>query len=189
MTKYVAFLRSINVGGRTVKMDRLRRLFESLGFSNVETFIASGNVMFVSASRNVKTLEGKIEAKLEQTLGYEVATFVRKTDELVDVAEYKPFGNLKSGEGLYIVFVPKPLRAATKRKLMAYTTKTDDFRVHKREIYWRCRTKFRESKFSGSLLEKILGAKATVRNVNTVRKIAEKCTSDKTLRQAYPGAA
>ena len=69
MTTYVAFLRSINVGGRAVKMDRLRQLFESLGFSNVKTFIASGNVVFESASRNAKTLKQKIEAKLREAVG------------------------------------------------------------------------------------------------------------------------
>jgi uncharacterized protein (DUF1697 family) len=46
MPKYVAFLRAINVGGHTVKMDHLRRLFEALGFTNVETFIASSDVVF-----------------------------------------------------------------------------------------------------------------------------------------------
>ena len=172
MTRYVAFLRSINVGCRIVKMDRLRRVFESLGFSNVETFIASGNVVFESTSKNAKALEGKIEAKLKEALGYEVATFVRTTDELADIAEYKPFGNLKPGEGLYIAFVAEPPGAATKRKLMSSRTKTNDFRVHKREIYWLCRTRFSESEFSGPLLDKILGTPATVRNVNTVRKIA-----------------
>ena len=47
MTRYIAFLRAINVSGRRVKMDHVRKLFEALGFSNVETFIASGNVIFV----------------------------------------------------------------------------------------------------------------------------------------------
>jgi len=48
MTRYIAFLRAINVGGHTVKMEHLRGIFESMGFSNVETFIASGNVIFAS---------------------------------------------------------------------------------------------------------------------------------------------
>ena len=62
MPRYVAFLRAINVGGHTVKMDQLRRLFERLGFSKVETFIASGNVIFESASRSAKALEKNTEA-------------------------------------------------------------------------------------------------------------------------------
>ena len=78
MPKYVAFLRAISGGGHTVKMDYLRSLFESLGFSNVETFIASGNVIFDSTSKSTKALEKKIESYLLKTLGYEVVTlFVR----------------------------------------------------------------------------------------------------------------
>jgi uncharacterized protein (DUF1697 family) len=70
MTRYFAFLRAINVGGgHVVKMDRLRQLFESLGFSNVETFIASGNVIFESSSRNAKNLEAKIEKALIRSAG------------------------------------------------------------------------------------------------------------------------
>ncbi len=57
MPKYVALLRAINVGGHTVKMDHLRRLFEALGFTNVETFIASGNVIFDSTSKSTKAFE------------------------------------------------------------------------------------------------------------------------------------
>ena len=51
MTRYIAFLRAINVGGHTVKMAELKRLFEALGFTNVETFIASGNVIFDSSAK------------------------------------------------------------------------------------------------------------------------------------------
>src|SRR6266404_5964576 len=91
MPKYVALLRATNVGGHTVKIDRLRFLFESLGLLNVETFISSGNVIFDSKSRNTKALQKKIESYLLETLGYEVATFIRSTSELVDVARYKPF--------------------------------------------------------------------------------------------------
>ena len=77
MTVYIAFLRAINVGGRTVKMDRLRGLFEHLGYADVETFIASGNVIFQSPAEDTRALEQQIEAHLAASLGYEVATFVR----------------------------------------------------------------------------------------------------------------
>ena len=69
MSKHIAFLRAINVGGHNVKMDHLRQLFESLGFSNVETFITSGNVIFDTKAVNVKALEKKIEACLHETPG------------------------------------------------------------------------------------------------------------------------
>ena len=65
MQKYIAFLRAINVGGHTVKMDRLREIFETMGFSNVETFIASGNVIFETKSKDVDSLVKMIKKKLE----------------------------------------------------------------------------------------------------------------------------
>ncbi len=77
MTRTIAFLRAINVGGHTVKMDVLRRHFELLGYTDVETFIASGNVIFTAPSHNAQMLEMTIENKLREALGYEVATFLR----------------------------------------------------------------------------------------------------------------
>ena len=82
MPKFIVFLRAVNVGGHTVKMDILRQHFESLGFSRVETFIASGNVIFESPAKNAKSLETTIEAKLREALGYEVAAFLRTDAEL-----------------------------------------------------------------------------------------------------------
>src|SRR6267143_6677915 len=91
MPKYAALLRAINVGGHTVKMEHLRSLFAAIGFSNVETFIASGNVIFDSPSKDGPALERKIEKHLQATLGYEVKTFVRTVSEMAAVANYKPF--------------------------------------------------------------------------------------------------
>lgn len=68
MTRYVALLRAINVGGRTVKMDALRAVFGDLGFGNVETFIASGNVLFEAPGKPA-VLESQIETALNQALG------------------------------------------------------------------------------------------------------------------------
>ncbi|MDO8754830.1 MAG: DUF1697 domain-containing protein, partial [Anaerolineales bacterium] len=82
MSKHIAFLRAINVGGHNVKMGHLRQLIESLGFSNVETFIASGNVIFEATAGNTKNLKKKIETCLHEALGYEVATFIRTDAEL-----------------------------------------------------------------------------------------------------------
>jgi uncharacterized protein (DUF1697 family) len=177
MPKYVAFLRAINVGGHTVKMDYLRGLFEALGFTNVETFIASGNVIFDSPSRSAKTLERKIEASLELTLGYVVRTFLRSTSELADIANYKPFPERDlsaPGNVLYIGFMPASPSEAAQQKLFALPLKMDDFHLHGREVYWLCRTSFSDSEFSGARLEKTLGLPATLRNSTTVKKLAAK---------------
>ena len=179
MQKYIAFLRAINVGGHTVKMDHLRQIFESLGFSNVETFIASGNVIFNVKSKDAGTLERTIEQKLKEALGFEVATFLRTDKELADIADYKPFkpAQLDSAVAFNVAFLSEPLDDKSKKSLMALKTDIDDFHVHGREIYWLCLKKQSESKFSNAVLEKTLGRKATLRGLNTVRKLAEKVLS------------
>jgi uncharacterized protein (DUF1697 family) len=177
MPKYVAFLRAINVGGHTVKMDYLRELFAGLGFRNVETFIASGNVIFDSTSKSTLTLERKIESCLREALGYEVTTFIRSTSQLADIAQHKPFADSElnaEGHMLYIGFMAAEPSDAAKRKLLSLATKVDDFHLNGREIYWLCRKNFSESKISGALLAKTLGMPATLRNSTTVKKIAAK---------------
>jgi uncharacterized protein (DUF1697 family) len=177
MPKYVAFLRAINVGGHTVKMDYLRSLFEGAGFTKVETFIASGNVIFDTRSTNTKVLEQKSERHLQKMLGYEVRTFVRAVSELVAVANYKPFSETElnaDGNTLYVGFTADEPSSEAKKKLLLLSGAVDEFAVHGREVYWLCRTNFRESTVSGALLEKTLGVRMTLRNVNTVRRLAAK---------------
>ena len=174
-TRFIAFLRAINVGGHTVKMDHLRRLFEALGFENVATFIASGNVIFDAPAMEARALERQIEGHLRQSLGYEVATFVRSMPELAAVASHRPFGKtLPEGSSLYIAFLRKAPEPAAARKILAFATKIDEFHIRDREVYWLCRKRMMDSTFSGAVLEKTLGMAATLRNATTVSKIAGK---------------
>ena len=177
MPKYVAFLRAINVGGHLVKMDQLRSLFAELGFKNVETFIASGNVIFDTKSTNVKSLEAKIQKHLEKSLGYPVNTFLRSIEDLVKISEYVPFDadDLNTeGNTLFVCFLPdQPTIEATKN-LLSRATAIDGFHVAEREVYWLYRRNNGESKFYGPPLEKCLSLPTTVRNVNTVQRLVKK---------------
>ena len=177
MLAYAAFLRAINLGGHTVKMDELRRIFEGMGFAHVETFIASGNVIFETASTNSRELEQRIEESLKASLGYGVATFLRKIAELGEIARCAPFDDpgLAAGSStLYIAFLANPPADPAMQKLLALASPVNQFHASGREIYWLCRTKFSDSGFSGAQLEKALGMPATIRNSSTVKKIAEK---------------
>lgn len=169
--RFVAFLRAINVGGHNVKMDALKTVFESAGLANVATFIASGNVIFDSA-KGASTLEKLLEQTLESALGYRVATFVRSLAELQEIAQRRPFA-ARDGK-TYIGFLKKPPDAATATALLSLRTEIDDLTVVDREIYWLNRGAFAESKLSGGLLEKTLKGQTTLRNTNTVEKIAAK---------------
>lgn len=181
MTRYFAFLRAINVGGHVVKMDRLRKSFESLGFSNVETFIASGNVIFESSSRSAQKLESMIEGQLRKDLGYEVATFIRTKAELIEIANHQPFSpsEVASAHNLNIVFLRAALDNESRRRLLALRTETDDLESRGREVYWLLRKKLSESTMSNTAFGKALGMPATVRGANTVKKMMLKYTNQK----------
>ena len=175
--KLVAFLRAINVGGRNVPMAELRRHFADLGLKNVETFIASGNVIFDAPPRKkAAVLEKQIESHLRTALGYEVATFVRTEKELAAIAAYAPFSEeeMASAGALNVAFLPEELGDACKGALESFKTEMDDFHTHQREVYWRCTKKQSESKFSNVVFERKLKIRATFRGINTVKRLAAK---------------
>jgi uncharacterized protein (DUF1697 family) len=169
--RHVAFLRAINVGGHTVRMADLRRLFESMRFGGVETFIASGNVIFESAS-DPRTLERRIERRLRQDLGYHVGTFIRSCADVRRIAVHQPFV-APDACSLYVVFLRETPGAEMRGKIMALRTAADDLSLHGREVYWLCRGPFRDSA-AAVPLGRIVGAQGTMRNVSTVRKLAAK---------------
>ena len=175
MPRFIAFLRAINVGGRVVKMEYLRKIFESLGFFNVRTFIASGNLVFGARERKTGTLEQKIEKALHEALGYEVATFIRTEKELLEIAHYSPFAQavLEAARALNILFLAEPLAESSRENLIALKTESDDFHVNGREVYWLTRRKFSESQIAGEV-NKILKKRFTSRGANTVKQLASK---------------
>ena len=91
MTRCIAFLRAVNVGGRFIKMAALRAEFEALGLANVQTFIASGNVIFDTRARDLVALERKIEAHLNASFGFGIHTFIRTEKELAAIVAHAAF--------------------------------------------------------------------------------------------------
>jgi uncharacterized protein (DUF1697 family) len=147
----------------------------------VETFIASGNVIFQTTTKKTKTLERKIERRLNEALGYEVRTFVRGESELIKIATYRPFTQSKFDETWHsnIIFLADNLNEKLKQDVNALRTNTDAFEVHGREIYrWR-RRKQNGALFSTVPLEKILRPAFTVRGANTIKRIVSKYCSSK----------
>ncbi len=173
MPRYAALLRAINVGGRTVKMDELRAIFEAVPLRRVESVIASGNILFDSASADVAKLETRIEAKLEKSLGYEVETFVRTGAELAALVANQPFA-LSGADKVHVVFQREPLSAEAQQAVVALSNGYDEFVVKEREIYWCTRGPFSGSQIKPSAFARAVGSPGTARNVTTVRKLAEK---------------
>ena len=170
MSRYVAFLRAINVGGHNVRMAQLRSIFAGLGFAAVETFIASGNVIF-DADEDAAELEARIERELRGALGYEVATFLRTPTEVAEAAAYVPIEDVQA---LSIGFTRAEPDGDARARLAALETGVDTFHARGRELYWASRVRLGESKMTNARLEKALGMPVTFRNVTTVHKLAAK---------------
>lgn len=170
---HVAFLRAINVGGRVVKMERLRQLFADLGFRDVTTLIASGNVRFTPGRQQPAALERRIEQALADALGFEVATFVRTLAEIAAIVQDEAM-SAGTGESVLVGFLKAAPDAAVRARITALQTPGDEFEIVGRELWWLRRGRISDSKLSGGTLEKTLGGPMTMRNITTVRKLAER---------------
>ena len=176
MKRYFCFLRAINVGGHTVTMQQLKKLFESMGFSDVETFIASGNVIFNSAHRDSPSAERMISKNLKEALGYDADAFVRTREELVSVEAFRPASDARIASALsyHVGFAGGEFDKSEREKISAFSTDLDDISANGKEVYWVAQTRFSDSKVSSKALEKAIGKKATFRNINTVRRLLDK---------------
>jgi uncharacterized protein (DUF1697 family) len=176
-TRFVAFLRAINVGGHgVVPMADLRGHFENFGLADVETFIASGNVIFSSRTTALPALEKRIAKGLQAELGYEVPIFIRTAAEVAAIAKHRPFsaGQHDGALSFVVGLVPEPLTPVAKKALMALQSDDDIFDIHQREIYWLSRTGQRDSVISNAVLERALKVRSTFRGMNTMVRLVAK---------------
>ena len=174
--QYVAFLRGINLGKRRLEMSKLRALFEELGFKDVSTFIASGNVIFHANAKDSSKLESQIAAHLQRSLGYEVETFIRTAAEVVKIAECRMFPGVGQADiKIHVALMKEKLPAAVARKLEAIDTGYDRFRVDGREYYWLTHGPISQSEVWKLREMKELGLPfSTMRNMTSIQKLAAK---------------
>ena len=180
MPRYVAFLRAVNVGGRIVKMDELRRLFAGAGFADVETFIASGNVIFATTAKPGPALEARIEGALKKALGYEVPAFVRSLDDVVTAAGRSlfPEKDVAAAGALLVGLLKPPVDPAAQKRLNALDPTQHTFKIADNELYWLCKVKQSETKLTAGQIERALGGAATFRAISSLRKlVARHCSA------------
>jgi uncharacterized protein (DUF1697 family) len=95
LMKYAALLRGIGPSNPNMRNEKLRGVFQRLGFENVQTVISSGNVLFESSSRGVKTLESTIDEAIEEQLGFTTTTIIRSHQQLKRLLDDNPFGRVE----------------------------------------------------------------------------------------------
>jgi uncharacterized protein (DUF1697 family) len=165
MTNYVALLRAVNVGGTgKLPMAELRAMCQSLGFANVRTYIASGNVVF-SSKLSETAVKKKLESALETYAGKPVGVLIRTAAELAAVLDANPFKSAAPNQTVAI-FLDSVPPADTLSGVSGQ--QTEEIALGVREIYVHYGNGIAKSKL------KIANAKTgTARNMNTVATLAE----------------
>ena len=177
MTRYIAFLRAINVGGHVVKMDALRgHLLRPRPLERRDLHRQRQRDLRIPRSSAARRSNKKIEASLESALGYPVSTFLRTDAEIHAIASHQPFplDLMKEARTAAVGFLAAPLSPAAAKSLFALKTEFDDFHLHARELYWCSRAKQSESTFSNRVCERAIQCPTTFRNLNTIARLAAK---------------
>ena len=171
MKTHISLLRGINVSGqKKVKMEELKKLYESLGFKDVQAYIQSGNVVFRSSEAG-SILAGRIEKKVREYFRFEVFVLIRTKDDLQKLIKKNPFSK-KDIDKLYVTFLSgypamPPLEELNKAKA------AEEFFISGREIYLFCPDGYGKTKLSNNFFERKLKLHATTRNWKIVNKLLE----------------
>jgi len=155
-----------------MKMTDLKRMFESFGLENVQTYIQSGNVIFESEKSDAAALEKQIESHLENEAGSKLRLFLRTIQEVQSIASKSPF-TPKMDKTVHVTFLNQKPDKKQREAVMSLKSEVDDFEVKGREVY-NLRLDREKSIFSNNFIEKTLGLPGTTRNLTVIKKIAEK---------------
>ncbi len=170
---YIALLRGINVGGHVVKMEWLRELFTELGFTDVRSYIQSGNVFFESTETDRALLTHTIEQHLQNALGYDVPVFLRTIAEFEQILALDPFKNLDVTPDMRLCIVFTSAIIPTNLTLPLYSPKNDMAIIqtteHEAFVVWY----IINGRPPATLNFKALGNRTTTRFFHTAAKILQ----------------
>lgn len=179
MSRYVALLRGINVGGRViVPMLRLRALFAALGFTDIVSVLQSGNVLFDAPSANADLLRRRIELSLAELTGSEVLVLLRTVHELKALARSDPFADIafEADATKYVTFLAGKSAAKLALPLSSPRGEVEILRINRLTVLSVGRPRAGRPGFPNSFIEETLGVSATTRGWNTLSRIVDVST-------------
>jgi uncharacterized protein (DUF1697 family) len=177
MPTYLALLRGINVGGKNrIKMADLRASFEKHGFTNVSTYIASGNVVFRAPRRSQRELGEEVEEMVSKEFGYEARAMVISEAALRKVVEDAPLGFGKMPDKFHsdAIFLIPPLTAAKAMKDLSVRKGVDEARPGRGVVYYSRLSAERTKSQLGKVSQTPTYSEITIRSWNTTLKLVEK---------------
>jgi len=173
MTIYVSLFRSINVGGRTVRMNELKDLYEALGFKDVATYIQSGNVICTGDDTDKAQLTKQIEDGFAQKFGFHAKVIVRTPSELQETIANNPFQNqpTKEPNRIAVLFLATRPESSSLEDLRKSYLGPEEFYLTGKELFIYYPDGMGRSKLTLTLIEKKLKTTGTARNLNTVLQL------------------
>ena len=169
-TAYISLLRGINVSGKNkIKMSALADLYFNLGFSDVSTYIQSGNVVFHYTESDTNMLAKSIKNGIKEKLGLDIEVIVKSLSDLEYVVNKIPFADKRT----YITFLSKPPETIPYDELKKVKQDSESLAILNDVVYFLCPDGYGKTKLSNNFLEKQFGAAATTRNYKTVSKLLE----------------
>jgi len=174
MTTYIAILRGINVSGqKRIKMDNLREALASLGFSDLATYIQSGNIIFKSETENCQILQLKINQRIKKGFGFDVPVIIRTLEEWQFMVEQNPFQNQKhiDENKLHATFLEEVPVINLGEEMDASMYLPDEFVLRDKTIYVHCPNGYGKTKLNNMFFENKLKTPATTRNWKTTLKL------------------
>ncbi len=157
-------------------MPDLKGLYKGLGFSEISTYIQSGNVAFYSATEeNEKTLSKKVEQEIFNKYKFEVPVIIRTIDEIEKIISQNPFvkKDNAASEKLHLTFLSEIPSISDLEKIKRYEYPPDKYEIIGKEVYIYCSDKYHKTKLSNKFFETKLNVSATTRNWKTVNKLLE----------------
>lgn len=176
MLRYVAFFGSINVGSNRLSMADLRWAFEREGFEQVETVVASGNVLFAFEDRPTSGLEEKLAWLMRERFEIESFAAVRSRGEVAAAIDGNPFAEGGAENLVHTHFLERQASEADFARLVADHAGRGPERLAlgDRSIYIDYVDGVGNSKLTGAFIERRLGCRGTARNLRSLRRILEK---------------
>jgi uncharacterized protein (DUF1697 family) len=176
LSRLAAFLRGMNVGGHRLTNDELRGHFAAMGFQEVASFRASGNVIFSAGAEAPRAIAERIEQGLAASLGYAVPTFIRAAEEIRAIAAARPFApeHVRASTGkLHVALLAAPAPARARGEVLSLAGDRDRLAFGERELYWLPSGGMLESELDLKAVERLLGA-MTLRTKGTIELICAK---------------
>lgn len=176
MKTYIALLRGINVSGqKKIKMAELRTHLSEWGFSAVQTYIQSGNIVLQEAESSQEQIAERIHQGIQSVYGFDVPVMVLVPEDLDRVLANNPFLPEKDPKRLYVTFLSTQPAQDLQDQLLGEDYTPEAFVLREQHIYFFSPSGYGRAKMNNNFFEKKLKVRATTRNWRTVNKLKDMC--------------